>query len=85
MRPVWINCFDINLKSALRNPKSAILALLFALSFPAEAQQAKRVYRIGFVSATSPGPPIDALRQGLTKLGSPWELGWALAENGWNS
>jgi hypothetical protein len=42
MKQIWIDCFaGTNLKSALRNLKSAIVtgAILFALSFPAEAQQ----------------------------------------------
>jgi putative tryptophan/tyrosine transport system substrate-binding protein len=44
-----------NLKSAFRNPKSAILvcALLFAVSFPAEAQQTGKVLRIGFLDAST--------------------------------
>jgi putative ABC transport system substrate-binding protein len=50
-------------------PVLALGAMLFALSVSAEAQQAKKVHRIGFVSATSPGPPIDALRQGLKERG----------------
>jgi putative ABC transport system substrate-binding protein len=34
-----------------------------------EAQPAARVYRIGFVSPISPGPTIDAFRQGLKEVG----------------
>jgi ABC-type uncharacterized transport system substrate-binding protein len=48
-------------------------ALLFALSFPAEAQQPKKVPRIGYVSgtgdSTNPGPYLEALRQGLKAHG----------------
>jgi len=50
---------------------SALCALLFALSFPAQAQQAKKVPRIGFLSVTSPGldPRLEAFRQGLREMG----------------
>jgi len=45
--------------------------MLLALSFPAEAQQAKKVPRIGFLEgatiAESQG--IDPFRQGLRELG----------------
>ena len=53
----------------------ALSAMLVALSFSAEAQQAGKVPRIGFVSArvdptpTTPDSSADALRQGLRKLG----------------
>jgi putative ABC transport system substrate-binding protein len=43
-------------------------ALLFALCFPAEAQQPKKVPRIGFVSG-SPGPDVQGFQQGLRELG----------------
>jgi putative ABC transport system substrate-binding protein len=61
-------------KSALRNPKSAILlgAILFALCVPAEAQKPTKVPRIGFLSAVSPSTisaRIEAFRQGLRELG----------------
>src|SRR5215468_3190962 len=50
-----------------------LCALLFALSFPAEAQQAsKKIPGIGFLSANSPAAisaRIEALRQGLRELG----------------
>jgi putative ABC transport system substrate-binding protein len=49
----------------------ALCALLSALSFPGEAQQAK-IPRIGYVStnyASSPGPLVEAFRQGLRDLG----------------
>src|SRR5713226_6675919 len=50
----------------------ALGALLFALCLPAEAQQAKKVPRLGFLSATSLSTisaRIEALRQGLRELG----------------
>src|SRR3984893_15486431 len=34
-----------------------------------EAQPSTGVYRIGFVSPISPGPTIDAFRQGLREVG----------------
>jgi putative tryptophan/tyrosine transport system substrate-binding protein len=49
-----------------------LCAMLFALCFAAEAQQAKKIPRIGFLggaSASSYAPRIDAFRQGLNGLG----------------
>lgn len=51
---------------------SLLCALLFALSVPAEAQQAKKVPRIGFLSSLSPSSisaRTDSFRQGLVALG----------------
>src|SRR3970040_1977656 len=72
MERVWIDSFDIILKFPLRNLKSAILvgAVLFAPSFPAQAQQGK-VPRIGLLvpsSASSYGTRIEAFRKGLREL-----------------
>ena len=50
----------------------AVSALLFALSFPAAAQQAGKIFRIGFLdSGTASGSAVlvDAFRQELSKLG----------------
>ena len=48
----------------------ALGALLFALSFPAEAQQPTKVPRIGVLRTGSHSDPlIDAFRQGLRELG----------------
>jgi putative tryptophan/tyrosine transport system substrate-binding protein len=51
----------------------ALTALLFVLSSPAEAQQAKKVPRIGFLASSgdpdTPGPWVEAFRQGLRDLG----------------
>jgi putative ABC transport system substrate-binding protein len=50
----------------------ALCAMLFALCVPAEAQQAKKVPRIGFISPSSSataGPRLEAFRQGLRDLG----------------
>jgi hypothetical protein len=50
----------------------APIAMLFALSFPAEAQQPAKVPRIGFLSATSSSTVsarLEAFRQGLHELG----------------
>ncbi len=49
----------------------ALAALLFAINFPAEAQQRGRVPRIGFLLPYSPGPDprVEAFRQGLRELG----------------
>src|SRR5512145_504445 len=75
MERIWIDSFEINLKSALRNLKSAILvgALLCALCFPAEAQESVKIPRIGVVSGTGnpnePGSSIKIFRQALQDLG----------------
>ena len=75
MKRIWIDSFDISLKSALRNLKSAILlcAMFFALCFSAAAQQPKKIPRIGYLSASgdakNPGPLVEAFRQGLRDLG----------------
>ena len=51
-----IDTFEIKFKSAFRNLKSAILfgAMLFALCSSAEAQQPKKVPRIGYLSTVDP-------------------------------
>src|SRR5205809_3924379 len=62
------------LKSALRNHKSAIMlgAMLFALGATAEAQQPKKVPRIGYLSsvdASSESTRTEAIRLALRELG----------------
>src|SRR5215475_11234456 len=50
----------------------ALVALLFAVSFPAEAQQPAKIPRIGFLGASSASfysARIDTFRQGLRELG----------------
>ena len=50
----------------------ALCAMLFTLSFPAEAQQPTKVPRIGFLAAVSPSAisdRIEAFRRGLRELG----------------
>src|SRR5499433_3534345 len=47
-------------------------ALLFAVTFPAEAQQAGKIFRIGYLDVTTASGSavlVDALRQELSKLG----------------
>src|SRR5262249_31065605 len=48
-------------------------ALLFALCFPAEAQQVRKIPQIGYVSVSgnpnNPGVLVEAFRQGLRDLG----------------
>src|SRR5215471_8212950 len=52
---------------------SFLCALLFALSVSVEAQQPKKIPRIGLMTGTgnsnSPGPRVDAFRSGLRDLG----------------
>jgi putative ABC transport system substrate-binding protein len=50
----------------------ALVAMLFALTFPAEAQQAKKIPKIGLLSASTPSAiaaSIEAFQQGLRDLG----------------
>jgi putative tryptophan/tyrosine transport system substrate-binding protein len=64
----------------------ALVAMLFALCASAEAQQAKKIPRIGFLSASSPGPDprIEGFRQGLRELayveGKNIAIEWRYAE-----
>jgi putative tryptophan/tyrosine transport system substrate-binding protein len=66
-----------NSQFAIRNPKFLFFfcAVLFALSFPAQAQQSTgKVPRIGFLTTASASDPqttlrLDAFRQGLRDLG----------------
>ena len=74
MERVWIDYSDINRKSAFRNLKSAILsgAMLFALCSSAEAQQPKKVHRIGYLSgrdAANDSARAEAIRLALRELG----------------
>ncbi len=71
---IWIGCRSgSKLKSEIRNFKSAILvcALLLAPSFSAEAQQAKKIFRIGLLTWTAAPPPSSTtpFEQGLRQLG----------------
>ena len=57
-----------------KNNFLALIAVLFALSVPAQAQQPIRVSRIGYLTGQSQassasGPNIDAFRRGLRELG----------------
>src|SRR5262245_20983162 len=65
----------------------ALVAMLWALSFPVQAQQPKKVPRIGFLSATSASSisaRVEAFRQGLHELGYVEEknivIEWRYAE-----
>jgi len=65
---------SVSWKSAIRNAKCEILvgALLFALCLPAQAQEPKKVPRIGYLSASSlsaQSARIEAFREGLRELG----------------
>ncbi len=46
-----------------------LCAMLLALSFRAEAQQAKKIPRIGYLAQASQGSREEAFRQGLRQLG----------------
>ena len=69
-----IDSFEIKFKFAFRNLKSAILlcAMLFALSVSAEAQQAGKVRRIGYLSTFDPtteSTRAEAIRLALRDRG----------------
>jgi putative ABC transport system substrate-binding protein len=53
------------------NRRDTLLALIALGASPlaAEAQQAQKVYRIGFIASTARGSPIGAFRQGLEEAG----------------
>ncbi|HEU4369621.1 MAG TPA: ABC transporter substrate-binding protein [Methylomirabilota bacterium] len=55
--------------SKLTVTRLAAAVLLFSGIVAAHAQQAPRLYRIGFVGSASSGPQIDAFRKGLKELG----------------
>ncbi len=59
--------------SAMLSALCFFSAMLFALGLPAQAQQAGKVYRIGFLTTGSPNRTFKlrmaAFRQGLIKLG----------------
>src|SRR5437879_9336591 len=64
----------MNSRIKIQNLKFTLLlqALLLALSFPAEAQQPGKIFRIGFLdSSTASGMAVllEAFRQELSKLG----------------
>jgi putative ABC transport system substrate-binding protein len=69
-----IGSFKTKFKSAFRSLKSAILlcAMLFALCSSAGAQQTGKIFRIGFLDASTLSGSavlVDAFRQELSKLG----------------
>jgi putative tryptophan/tyrosine transport system substrate-binding protein len=63
----------VNSKLKTQNSKfAAVIALLFAFSVPVQAQQAKKVPRIGYLSATDPASESarsEPIRLGLGELG----------------
>jgi putative ABC transport system substrate-binding protein len=61
--------------SAMHSALCFVGAMLLACSFPAQAQQPKKIPRIGILSLGKGNPTIDAFRQGLH------ELGWVDGEN----
>ena len=74
MNPFWILDFRFWIGESKSNTALclALCVMLFALCFPVEAQQARKVHRIGFLipgSSSTFSARIDALRQGLRELG----------------
>jgi ABC-type uncharacterized transport system substrate-binding protein len=67
-KTVWIgSLLGNNLKSNLKFA-ALVGAMLLTLSFPADAQQAGKIARLGIL-ANAAAPQIDALRQGLRDAG----------------
>jgi putative ABC transport system substrate-binding protein len=64
---------QVNKRTALNKLLFALgswSALLFALTFSADAQQPKKIPRIGFIAGVGPERPnVEAFRQGLRDLG----------------
>jgi len=58
-------------KSVRKEIVCVVFGVLLALSFPAEAQQPKKIPRIGYLtlSSSSPSPSKEAFRDGLRQLG----------------
>jgi putative ABC transport system substrate-binding protein len=76
MNRFWILDFGFSIGRSDWNKifSLSLCALLFALSFPAEAQQPAKVPRIGFLSVSSPAPrPSSTLEAFLERL---HELGY---------
>src|SRR6266702_4035417 len=64
----WIEAEKEGMKKQIK--VLTLCATLFALfCLPAEAQQPKKVPRIGFLSGTSSNPRREAFSQGLRELG----------------
>jgi putative ABC transport system substrate-binding protein len=74
VKQFWILDFGFSIAQS-KNKKLfcfALSAILFAVSFTVEAQQAKKVHRIGFLagaSASYTAAPIEAFREQLRLLG----------------
>jgi putative ABC transport system substrate-binding protein len=75
MERIRIDSLYVNLKSALRNPKFAVLlgAMLLALIVSAEAQQSGKIPRIGYLASggdiNNPVYIVEAFRRWLRDLG----------------
>ena len=55
--------------SAMHSGLCVLGAVLFALSFPAEAQQPSKIPRVGVLSLSSANTSLEAFKQGLYQLG----------------
>src|SRR5258707_917308 len=69
-----LRSISVSVISRIRYPKFLIYfcAILFALSFTAEAQQSKKIPRLGWLSTGSPSvarPNQEAFHRGLRDLG----------------
>ena len=67
MKRIWIDSLDVNLKSAI-----LLCAMLFALCVSAQAQQPKKLPRIGYLSSTDAAREstrAEAIRLALRERG----------------
>ena len=67
----------------------AVYIMLFTRCIAVEAQQTKRIYRIGYITnRTEIGPNEEALRRGLRELGyaegDNLVIEWRFIERGWS-
>jgi putative ABC transport system substrate-binding protein len=71
MTPFWIFDFGFSIGRSKRNEIIclALSAMLLALCSSAEAQQAKKLPRIGYLAGDPQAPSHEAFRQGLRDLG----------------
>ena len=86
MKQFWMFDFGFSIGES-KNKKVfclTVAALLLAISFPANAQQPKKVPRIGYQSAGSSGEREEAFRHGLRELayveGQTINIEWRFAE-----
>jgi putative tryptophan/tyrosine transport system substrate-binding protein len=68
-KKVTVLTFRTRFFSALHSALCLFGVMLLALSFRADAQQPKKIPRVGYVAGTAENPNVEAFRQGLRDLG----------------